>query len=114
MKQSRKQQAIEARRASDPIAQKVGRTDIDYTDPDQLPTAPRSVGQVTEIATFPKLTVSAERIIDDLLVLTRESPGWDFSCVDDAFLFLSQAKRDDPALALTVRIADELRKRGLL
>lgn len=114
MKLSRKQQAIEARRASDPISRLVGRDDIDYEDPDALSTAPRSVGQVTESATFPKLMVSPERVIDDLLVLMRESPGWDFSCVDDAFLFLSQAKRDDPALVLTVRIADELRRRGLL
>lgn len=114
MKQSRKAKEIEARRTADPISQLVGREDIDYTDPDALPTAPRSVGQVTEIATFPKLTVSPERIIDDLLVLMRESPGWDFFCVDDAFLFLSQAKQADPALALTVRIADELRKRRML
>jgi len=40
-KPSKRQLDIEARMASDPIAQAVGREDIDYTDPDQLPTAPR-------------------------------------------------------------------------
>jgi hypothetical protein len=40
-KLSRKAREIEARRAADPIAQALGRTDIDYTDPDQLPSAPR-------------------------------------------------------------------------
>lgn len=49
MKLSRKQQAIEARRASDPIAQKMERTDIDYTDPDQLPTAPRAMAAAVAI-----------------------------------------------------------------
>lgn len=42
-KLSRKARDIEARRAADPIAQAIGRSDIDYTDPDQLPTAPRMV-----------------------------------------------------------------------
>lgn len=42
MKLSRRQQEIEARRASDPIAQFMEREDVDYTDPDQLPTAPRN------------------------------------------------------------------------
>jgi len=40
-KLSRKQREIEARRASDPIAQALGRTDIDHENPDELPTAPR-------------------------------------------------------------------------
>jgi hypothetical protein len=40
MKKSRKQQEIEARKAADPIAQALGRTDIDYST-DALPTAPR-------------------------------------------------------------------------
>lgn len=43
MKQSKRQQAIEARRASDPIARKMERTDIDYANPDELPTAPRII-----------------------------------------------------------------------
>lgn len=42
MKQSKRQQEIEARKASDPIAQALGRTDIDYTT-DELPTAPRGI-----------------------------------------------------------------------
>lgn len=41
MKPSKRQLDIEARKAADPIAQALGREDIDYTDPDQLPTAPR-------------------------------------------------------------------------
>lgn len=40
MKQSKRQLEIEARRAADPIAQAVGRDDIDYSS-DELPTAPR-------------------------------------------------------------------------
>jgi hypothetical protein len=39
-KLSRKEQEIEARKAADPIAQALGRTDIDYSS-DELPTAPR-------------------------------------------------------------------------
>lgn len=46
MKQSRKQREIEARRAADPLAQAVGREDIDYGS-DDLPTAPRSVTSPT-------------------------------------------------------------------
>lgn len=42
MKKSRKQREIDARIAADPIAQAMGRTDIDYSS-DDLPTAPRSV-----------------------------------------------------------------------
>jgi hypothetical protein len=42
MKTSKRQLEIEARRAADPIAQALGRTDIDYST-DELPTAPRSV-----------------------------------------------------------------------
>ena len=40
MKKSKRQQEIEARRAADPIAQAIGRDDIDY-ESDELPTAPR-------------------------------------------------------------------------
>jgi hypothetical protein len=40
MKLSKRQQEIEARKAADPIAQAVGRDDIDY-ESDELPTAPR-------------------------------------------------------------------------
>ncbi len=54
MKKSKRQEAIEARIASDPIAQKVGRTDIDYTNPDELPTAPR-MAVVSEPATVESL-----------------------------------------------------------
>lgn len=52
-KLSRKARDIEARRAADPIAQAVGRVDIDYSDPDQLPTAPRVSVQPVVVA--PKL-----------------------------------------------------------
>jgi hypothetical protein len=41
VKQSRRQREIEARKAADPIAQVVGRNDIDYGS-DDLPAAPRS------------------------------------------------------------------------
>lgn len=41
-KLSRKQREIEARRAADPVAQALGRDDIDYST-DELPTAPRSI-----------------------------------------------------------------------
>lgn len=51
MKLSRKQKEIEARKAADPIAQALGRVDIDYTDPDQLPTAPRVVSKIVEVGT---------------------------------------------------------------
>ncbi len=40
MKPSKKQREIEARKAADPIAQVIGRDDIDYST-DELPTAPR-------------------------------------------------------------------------
>jgi len=40
MKLSKRQQEIEARKAADPIAQAIGRDDIDY-ESDELPTAPR-------------------------------------------------------------------------
>lgn len=43
MEKSKRQLEIEARMAADPIAQAIGRTDIDYSDPDQLPTAPRAI-----------------------------------------------------------------------
>lgn len=46
MKKSRRQQEIEARRAADPIAQAIGRDDIDY-ESDELPTAPRLVAVIT-------------------------------------------------------------------
>lgn len=47
-KLSRKQQEVEARRAADPIAQAVGRDDIDYST-DELPAAPRdTVNKVME------------------------------------------------------------------
>lgn len=48
MKQSRRQKEIEARKAADPIAQALGRTDIDY-ESDDLPTAPRMNRPVTGI-----------------------------------------------------------------
>jgi hypothetical protein len=38
-KLSKKAQAAEARKAADPLAQALGRTDIDYMNPDELPSA---------------------------------------------------------------------------
>lgn len=54
MKQSERQQEIDARRAADPIAQALERTDIDYTS-DELPTAPRVVTEVPKFATDSEL-----------------------------------------------------------
>lgn len=42
MKKSKRTLEIEDRKAADPIAQKLGRVDIDYSS-DDLPTAPRTV-----------------------------------------------------------------------
>ena len=61
MKLSKRQQEIEARKASDPIAQVVGRTDIDYTDPDQLPTAPR----VSAVEQRPEITIESLRVEEE-------------------------------------------------
>ena len=46
-KMSKKVQAAEARKASDPVAQNLGRTDIDYMNPDELPSA-GSVGDAIQ------------------------------------------------------------------
>lgn len=51
-KLSKKAQAVEARKASDPLAQNLGREDIDYTNPDELPSG-GSVGVVDAVG--PKL-----------------------------------------------------------
>lgn len=64
MKQSRKQREIAARRAADPIAQIVERTDIDYSDPDQLPTAPRAtavaaMGAIAAVADYSKQKIAS-------------------------------------------------------
>lgn len=69
MKKSRKQLAIEARKASDPIAQSLGRTDIDY-ESDELPTAPRvtvvGVDAQPRGAKFARVDPNAELVFDDM------------------------------------------------
>lgn len=51
MKPSKRTLEIEARRAADPIAQELGRTDIDYGS-DDLPTAPRFADGQKPVATI--------------------------------------------------------------
>jgi len=58
-KLSRKEQEIEARRAADPIAQAIGREDIDYSS-DELPTAPRFADGQKPIATMNFIDVPFE------------------------------------------------------
>jgi hypothetical protein len=124
VRQSRKQKEIEARRAADPLSQVVGRVDIDYGS-DDLPTAPpilkarppADLGPVAEIQhEIHKRAFSPEHLIDDLLVMLRPTNGWNIglSCVDDAFVFLAQARQNDPNLVLTLSVCDEMRRRGLL
>lgn len=49
---SKRQKEIEARRAADPVAQALGREDIDYTS-DELPTAPRLTDREWLLANVP-------------------------------------------------------------
>lgn len=71
MKPSKRQREIEARRAADPIAQVVGRTDVDYST-DELPTAPRVVAPIESgdsefSATLTKEAKYPASVLDDLL-----------------------------------------------
>lgn len=55
------------------------------------------------------------RIIDGLLILMRETPGWDgYLAVDAAFEYLDWVRNQDPSFPLTVSVADELRRRNLI
>ena len=55
--------------------------------------------------------LEAMNVVDGLLALIREVPGWDFNTVDHAFSYLRRMKRAFPYAPLTVSIADELRRR---
>lgn len=79
MKKSKRQLEIEARMAADPIAQALGRTDIDYSDPDQLPTAPR----IMRIGgSIPGRTAFCERCQLPIGLGDNNCTGWhpDFKC----------------------------------
>lgn len=82
MKLSKRKQEIEARRAADPIAQALGRTDIDY-ESDELPAAPRAtlrqneatkldnVNSVIMVHMFPQCVKDSRAAV--------HFEGWEFS-----------------------------------
>jgi hypothetical protein len=55
--------------------------------------------------------LEAMNVVDGLLVLMRETPGWDFNTVDHAFSYLRRMKHAFPYAPLAVSVADELRRR---
>lgn len=56
--------------------------------------------------------LEAVNVVDGLLALMRESPGWDFNVVDHAFNYLQRMKRALPYVPITKSVADELRRRS--
>jgi hypothetical protein len=53
----------------------------------------------------------AMTVVDGLLALMRESPGWDFNTVDHAFGYLRRMRHAFPHAPLTMSVTDELRRR---
>jgi hypothetical protein len=56
--------------------------------------------------------LEAMDVVDSLLVLMRETPGWDFNAVDRAFSYLRRMDRAFPHAPLIVSVANELRHRS--
>ena len=55
--------------------------------------------------------LEAVNVVDGLLMLMRERPGWDFNGVDHAFSYLRRMKHAYPEIWLSASVLHELRQR---